>query len=134
MDYAIADYIDFEFHVKQVGAKDRRMINAVQLIEQKYARKERMVEAGTLSEEAGEKLAGQKLGELAAVFAEHVIVGWKGVKMDGEELPFSKENVQKFLSAPENDVLFSDLIEFSVDASNFIEEQEAQEEKNFEKS
>lgn len=134
MEYAIADYVDFEFHVKQVGAGNRSLINAVQLIEQKYARKEKMVEAGRLSKEAGEQLADGKLKELAAVFAEHVIVGWKGVTLGGKELEYSKDNCAKFLADKENELLFSDLIEFSTDASNFQEELEAQEEKNSEKS
>lgn len=133
-DTAIADYIDFKIEVKQAGTKNRGLQNAMNIIETRYARKQRMVETGALSEEAGKQLESRKRNDMAQAYAEHIIVGWEG-KYRGKKLPdFNKENVVKFLTDEENDALFADLIVFSIEQGNFEAEAQKQEEESLKKS
>lgn len=133
-DTAIADYVDFQIEVKQAGAKNRGLQNAMNIIESRYARKQKMVESGTLSEEAGKELEFRKRKDLAQAYADHIIVGWSG-KHKGKKLPeFSKEAVVELLIEEDNDALFADLIVFSVEQGNFEAEVQEQEEGNLKKS
>lgn len=128
--HAIADYADFEIHVKQAGKSDRAFINKLNILQTKYHRKEKMAEKGLLSEEAEKKLSEAKKTDLVSAYATHIIVDWKG-KFQGKDLgKYSVEKCIKLLVDPENDLLLADLIDFSADAANFTKEQEAAEIKN----
>jgi hypothetical protein len=133
-DTAIADYVDFKIEVKQAGAKNRGLQNALNIIEARYARKQKMVENGLLSDDAGKKLMGQKMKDMAAAYADHIIVGWSG-EIKGKKLPeFSRDAVIELLTDEDNDALFADLIVFSVEAGNFEAEVQKAEAKNSKKS
>ncbi len=128
--HAIADYSDFEIHVKQAGKNEREFINKVNMLQTKYQRKEKMAEKGLISEAAGKQLSEDKTKDLAEAYAKHIIVNWKG-KFQGKDLgKYSVEKCVELLADPENDLLFADLIEFSTNAANFTKEQEAAEIKN----
>lgn len=130
LDHVIIDYVDCEFHIKKVDGTNRLLINKVQLIEQKYHRKNQMADKGLISNEAMRELTKRKVQEMAAVYAEYVVVGWKGV-LNGKKLPkFSKEACAEVLGDPANDALFGDLIQTSVERENFEVEQDEAEEKN----
>ena len=128
------DFYDYEITVKQASAKSRAFIAAFGVMQKKYARRERMIEDGLLSEEAATSLANDRRADLAKVYAEHIITGWKGIKHKGKALPFSKENVIKFLSDKENDLIFGEIMDQSAEQSNFIKAQEDAESKNSVKS
>lgn len=129
-NYAVADYGDFEIHVKQTGAGNRAFINALQKIEQKYSRKEKMADKGIISGEAASKLLNDKMQDLAGVYSEFVITGWKG-KVSGKELPkFTKEAAIEIFGNKENDLLFADIIQFALDEANFQKELDDEEIKN----
>lgn len=56
------------------------------------------------------------------VMAEHVLVDWEGIELDGEPLPYSKENVIKVL-ADESLADFYDFVaELANDADSYREE------------
>lgn len=126
LDTAILDYVDFKIEIKQAGVKNRGLQTALAQIEARYSRKQRMVEKGTISEDAGKILGKQKVSEMAASYADHVIVGWEG-KYKGKKLPdFSRAAVIEFLTSSDNEDLFADVIMASVEQGNF--EAEAQKE------
>lgn len=125
----VLDYYDFKIEI-QPAAKNRGFIADLSKIQQKYARKRRMVELGVLSDEAGEKIGQEQQSDLAGLYAKHIITGWNGLKYKGKNLSYSQENATKFFSDPENDLLFADLMEQSADQSNFAEEAKESEEKN----
>ena len=129
-NYAVADYYDFEIHVKQAGKDEREFVNKINFLNTKYARKEKMAEKGLLSDEAITKLSNEKMKDLATAYAEHIIVGWKGKFKDKALNKYSVKKCVEILSDPENDELFADLIGFSSDVANFEKEQEAAEIKN----
>jgi hypothetical protein len=132
-DTAVADYIDFKIEVRQT-ANNRGLSTKLSQIEVKYARKQKMIEAGVLSQDAAKEIVSRKLSELAGAYADHVIVAWEG-KYRGKKLPdFSRENVIKLLTDPENDALFADLVNFSVEQANFQAELQKDEEKNLSKT
>lgn len=130
---AVADYVDFKIEVKQAGSKNRGLQNALSIIENRYSRKRKLVDDGVLSEEAGKQLSAQKMKDIAAAYADHIIVGWEG-KFKGKKLPaFDRAAVIELLSTEENEALFADLIMFSVEQGNFESEVQAVEEKNLSK-
>jgi hypothetical protein len=133
-DTAIADYIDFKIEVRRAGANNRLFANAVSQLENKYSRKEKMVERGILSEEAGKQLASMKRQEMAKMYADFILTGWENVKIGGKKVEFSKENAAKFLADEENEIIFVDLIQFSADQAHFEKELDADAEKNSQKS
>lgn len=128
-DVATLDYHDFKIVVNRITKATKDFKNQYMQILNKYARKERMVEKGTLSKEAGLKLEQQKKEDLARLYADLVIVDWD-YKQNEKKIPFNKDNVVKVLSDPENDDLFADIIEQSALASNFIAEEIKEEQKN----
>lgn len=133
-DTAIIDYTDCKIEIKQSGAKNRGLQNAIQMLEARYARKQKMVDDGKLSAEAGKALEASKRKDWARAIADHLIVGWEG-KFSGKKLPeFTKENVVAFLAKEENDVLFADIIESSAEEANFEAEVQKAEEKNLSKA
>ena len=131
---AVADYVDFKIEVKPAGSKNRGLQNALSMIENRYSRKQKMVDDGVLSDEAGKQLAAQKMKEIAAAYADHILVGWEG-KYNGKKLPeFNRANVIDLLSQQQNESLFADLIMFSVEQGNFEAEVRKDQEKNLPKS
>ena len=68
------------------------------------------VQADTLPPEKYQSIA-------MAAFVETVLLDWKGVELDGEELPFTKENALKlFRELPD---LFNDLFNQAKSTANF---------------
>lgn len=129
-NYAVADYIDFQIHVKQAGKNDRDFVNKINLITTKYQRKEKMAEKGMLSNEAVKKLSDNKMQDLADAYAKHIVVGWEGVFRGDKLGKYDAEKCAKILSNPDNDELFADIISFSADVGNFTKEVEEAEVKN----
>lgn len=67
---------------------------------------------------------------LAEAEAEAILVGWKGMKQDGEELPYSKAEAARLLSNPEYAV-FQEIVRGAAgDWDNFRAAEEAQAVKN----
>ncbi len=133
-DTAIADYIDFKIEVKQAGTKNKGFQTAMGIIETRYARKQKMVENGLISEDGGKELETRKRADMAAAYADHVMVSWEG-KYKGKKLPeYNRKNVIDFLTNEENDAIFADLIVFSIEQGNFEAEVQKAEEKNLSKS
>lgn len=123
-DYDIADYGDFEVHLNQRGTAIKGFTLAAQHIEQKYIKKEAMVNSGVLSENAAEKIATEKLHDLVKAYTDHIIVGWKG-KLRGEELPeYGTQACIELLTKPENSMLFSDLVDHC--ANTAVEHRQAE--------
>lgn len=127
---ALADYVDFKIEVKQAGIKNRGLQNALNMIDVRYSRKQKLADTGALSEEAGKELGLRRKKDMAAAYADHVIVGWEG-KYKGEDMPeYTRDNVISFLCDEKNDALFADVIFFSIEQANFEAEVQKEEEKN----
>lgn len=58
---------------------------------------------------------------LRQVYARAVVIGWSGVKSNGQEVPFTEETVLAFLRR--FDSIFDEIIYRATEASNFLEEQ-----------
>lgn len=57
---------------------------------------------------------------LRRVYARSVIIGWKGVKSQGKDVPFTEENVIAFLK--KFDSIFDEIVFRASEATNFLEE------------
>lgn len=92
------------------------------VLNSKMAPYRRQLQNGTIDEAVASKV-------LAEVYAEAVIVGWKGVKgKDGKNLAFNSKNVLELLTdLPE---LFKDIQEQANSIANFRQEQIEAEQKN----
>ena len=129
-DYIQLDYYDFKINIKSGVTTNRPLATAIQGIQRKYARKEDMAGKGLLSEAAAKELGKQKTQDIAAAYADHVIAGWEG-KYNGKKLgDFTKKACVDLLSNPENDALFSDIIDQSIQAQETAAEYEEKEIKN----
>ena len=129
-DYAIADYGDFEIHVKRAGVGSRAYSNKIAELELKYRRKDEMIKNGFISDEGAKKLDAAKRVDYAKLAAEHIVVRWKG-SVKGEELKkFSKEGAVELLSGEGNEALFIDVLQVATDENNFQVELDEQEVKN----
>ncbi len=127
------DFYDYEISIKS-AVKNRALAVALDVVRKKYANKQAMVEKGLLSEKAGEKMANEQLVDMAKVYVDHIITGWKGVKYKGKTLAFNKENAVKFFSDEDNYLILGEVIAQSTTQANFIKEQEEAESKNSVKS
>ena len=96
----VVDYGDFSFTVLRAGGSNSKYRNVAQ---REYRKRKHAIDSGTITEDESRKM-------LAEVYADSVIIDWKGVKgPDGKELKFSRENVVRLLNdLPE---LFADLRE-----------------------
>lgn len=129
-DYIQLDYIDFKINIKSGVARNRPLTTAIQGIQRKYARKEDMAEKGLLSQEAAKELGKQKTQDIAEAYAQYVVVGWEG-EYNGKNLgDYSVSACIDLLSNPENDALFSDIIDQSIQAQNDANKTEEKEIKN----
>ncbi len=63
----------------------------------------------------------------AKLFAKHIIVDWRGVSIDGEEIPFTKEKFLEF--AIEMPDFFSDVFAAATELQNFQDNEDAELEK-----
>jgi len=127
------DYGDFQIYCKYGGINNRAFINTYQVKMKKFARRDNMAKQGQLAEDAVQKLEKQKTKALAELYADHIIVGWKGVTdIDGKPIDYNKENVVKLLT--DLDPLFKDIVEQCAVDANFAKEQEDKEVKNLKKS
>jgi hypothetical protein len=73
----------------------------------------RQIDAGTLDDKKEKEIT-------AKVFIESCLVDWKGVEIDGKEVPYSQEAALKLLiSLPD---LFQSLQNHAIDASNYRED------------
>lgn len=129
-DYIQLDYIDFKINIKSGVARNRPLATAIQGIQRKYARKEDMAEKGLLSQDAAKELGKQKTRDIAEAYAQYVVVGWEG-EYKGKKLDdYSVNSCIDLLSNPENDALFSDIIDQSIQAQNDANKTEEKEIKN----
>ncbi len=124
-NYTIADYGDFEIHISK--ADTSATAKKVTEVETKYRRKRQMIDKGLLSKQAAKKVNDDYNAELVKVYADYVIVGWKG-KFKGVDLPeFNRENVIKFFSDKDKQIILIDITEVYI-AKQMEEEAEAEEE------
>ena len=130
---AILEYGDFEIYVKYGGAGNRSFINAFQMKMRQFERRTRLAEQGSLSDEAVTLLEKQKAKAMAELYADQIVVGWKGVKDEnGKDLKYSRDAVIKLLTDLE--ALFGDIVDQCSKEESFKKEIEAAEEKNSLKS
>ena len=127
------DYGDFKIYAKYGGPNNRSFINAFNVKMRKYERRDKLAEDGKLNDEAIKKLEDQKRRDMAELYADHIITGWKGVKDEnGKTMSFNRDNVIKLLT--DLDALFADIMEQAAKDANFAKEQEEVESKNSGKS
>jgi hypothetical protein len=140
-DNAIIDYLDFTITVnKLIGS--REFANKVQLIQQKYARKDAMIDKGQLSKTQSKKVNDDKSKDIANLYADMVIASWNGLWKGADDKVIydfnkdkpTKENIVAFCLDKNHQDLVADIIEQATIEANFIKEQEAAEEKNLPKS
>lgn len=78
-------------------------------------------------DDAADKLAKDIMLE---IFANHLILDWKGFAFKGKELPYSKANVKMLLGLPEMRDFRQELLALCDDVENFRLEKEAAQTKN----
>lgn len=78
-------------------------------------------------DDAADKLAQDLMLE---VFADTLVLDWKGISFKGKDLPYSKANVKMLLGLPEMRDFRFELLSLSDDAENFRLKQEEEQAKN----
>lgn len=123
------DYGSFQIFVKFGGATNRSFIDAFNLKMRPFERRAKLAAEGRLDTPAKELLDKQRANAMAELYADHIVVGWEGVKDEkGKKMEFTRENVVKLFT--DLDALFADVIEQAANEANFAEEAKAEEEKN----
>lgn len=102
---------DTAFRVKRFGGRnDVAIAKKIAELQKPYASQIRM---GTLDLYTQKKIN-------VVVFVETSVVDWRGVQVDGEEIPFSKEKcVELFLELPD---LFNSILSYAENKDNYLEE------------
>ena len=134
---AIIDYTDFTITIKKVVGS-RAFANKVQLIQQKYGRKDAMIDKGQLSKAQSEKVNDDKTKDIAELYADMLIQSWAGVWKNADDkviYDFTKkkptrDNIIDFCLNKEHQNMVADIVEQATIEANFIKEHEALEEKN----
>ena len=134
---AIIDYTDFTITIKKVVGS-RAFANKVQLIQQKYGRKDAMIDKGQLSKAQSEKVNDDKTKDIAELYADMLIQSWTGVWKNADDkviYDFTKkkptrDNIIDFCLNKEHQNMVADIVEQATIEANFIKEHEALEEKN----
>jgi len=134
---AIIDYTDFTITIKKVVGS-RAFANKVQLIQQKYGRKDAMIDNGQLSKAQSEKVNDDKTKDIAELYADMLIQSWTGVWKNADDkviYDFTKnkptrDNIIDFCLNKEHQNMVADIVEQATIEANFIKEHEALEEKN----
>ena len=80
------------------------------LVRQKMKPYKWQLDRGTMDEEVAERL-------MREIYAESVIIGWRGVKAGGEDVMFTEKNCVDFLEA--FPTIFEKIQEVASDAANF---------------
>lgn len=114
------DYGDMgSIFVARAGGANKRFAKALEFRSRPYRRQ---LDKGTLSDDVANKL-------LAEVFADTIVLGWKGIlDKEGSEVEFTKENcIKLFMELPE---LFTDIQEQTQKMANFQAEDLEDDSKN----
>lgn len=113
------DYGEFTIKVCRAGGANKKFSKVLGL---KMKPHRRQAETDTLAEGVAERI-------MAEVYAETVILGWKGVKDEkGKDMEFNKQNVVKlFLDLPD---LFRDVQEQANKIALFRAEEKEEDAKN----
>lgn len=99
------------FLIKRMGGQNSSTIKKITAA--KYKPYTRQLQADTLSEEIADRLSLE-------IFVEVAVLDWKGIIIDGEETPFSKEKcVELFQNLPE---LADTLLKYATNVEYFKEE------------
>jgi hypothetical protein len=75
----------------------------------------RQIDNGTMSEELSEKL-------LAELMAQHILVGWKGLKNNGKNFEYTVDNATAFLQAPQYEEIRDWIMMQAQDIENYRSE------------
>jgi len=78
----VLDYGEFKINIARAGGANKAFAKC---LEKKSRPLRRAIQSEMLDNEAAENL-------MAEVYAESVVLGWEGIKVDGKKLDFSKEN------------------------------------------
>lgn len=105
------EYGEATIVIARAGGANKKFMS---LMERKMRPYRAAVNSGTMDESVAEKL-------LAEAYAEAIVLAWDGVRgLEGEEIPYSKENVIKvLLDLPD---LFRDIQEQSQRIANFLKD------------
>lgn len=102
---------EIKFLVKRFGGFNSQPVKMA--LAKYYKPYARQVETGTLSADKEREIQNR-------VFVESCMLDWKGVQIDGQEVPFSKEEAVKLLnSLPE---LADTLVNYANDPKNYRED------------
>lgn len=126
---AVLDYDKFKIFVKYGGPSNRAFIDGYNLKMRRFTRRQALADQGKLTDEAADLLEKDRTRAMAELYADHIIVGWEGVKDEkGKVMEYNRQNVIKLLT--DLDPLFADIISQSAEEANFAEEERKAEEKN----
>lgn len=105
--------------IARAGGSNKKFAKALEFRARPH---KRQMDKGTLAEDVANQL-------MIEVFADTIILGWKGIKdKEGSEMVYNRENVIKlFLDLPE---LFADVSEQATTMGNFQYEETEDDSKN----
>ena len=85
----LVEYGDFSFTLARAGGSNKRFLKCVEKLSRPYRK---MIQQDKMDREVMNKL-------MIKAYAETIFLGWDNMKdQDGEELPFTKENIIKVMT------------------------------------